>query len=150
MEQRSSVATKAVAAFAGGRSGHRFGERGEGGRGGCRGPQQAAGEEGEKGIPPLLATVRDEIGRKRSKMCIIISYHIFLLGNDTLENDIDNKKSIYRKRYHQIEHMSISIDNGISNRKNRNHEWTYMQHVYHQMSGQQSNMNITTPYVPIL
>jgi hypothetical protein len=83
MEQRSSVATKAVAAFAGGRSGHRFGERGEGGRGGCRGPQQAAGEEGEKGIPPLLATVRDEIGRKRSKMCIIISYHIFLLGNDT-------------------------------------------------------------------
>jgi hypothetical protein len=26
---------------------------------------------------------RDEVGRKRSKICITISYHIFLLGNDT-------------------------------------------------------------------
>jgi hypothetical protein len=62
-------------------------------------------------------------------------------GNDMLENDTDNEKSI-----HQIENMSISIDNGTSNRKHQNHEWTYMQHVHNQMSDQQSNMNITPPY----
>jgi hypothetical protein len=32
--------------------------------------------------------------------------------------------------------MSILIDNGTSNRKHQNHEWTYMQHVHSQMSGQ--------------
>jgi hypothetical protein len=90
---------------------------------------------------------RDEIGQKRSKICIIISYHIFLLGNDTLENDTDNEKLIHRKQNHQIENMSISIDNGASNRKHRNQEWTYMQDVDNQMSDQQSNMNITAcPY----
>jgi hypothetical protein len=67
-------------------------------------------------------------------------------GNDTLENDTDNEKSIYRKRNHRIENMLISIDNGTSNRKHQNHKWTYMQHVHNQMSDQQSNMNITAPY----
>jgi hypothetical protein len=51
-----------------------------------------------------------------------------------------------QKWNHQIKNMSISIDNGTLNRKHRNHEWTYMQHVHNQMSDQQSNMNITTPY----
>jgi hypothetical protein len=41
---------------------------------------------------------RDEIGRKRWKICIIISYHIFLLGNDTVENDTDNEKSIHQNK----------------------------------------------------
>jgi hypothetical protein len=42
------------------------------------------------------------------------------------ENDTDNEKSIYQKRNHQIENMSTSIDNGTSNRKHRNYEWTYI------------------------
>jgi hypothetical protein len=32
---------------------------------------------------PRVVKTRDEIDRKQSKICIIISYHIFLLGNDT-------------------------------------------------------------------
>jgi hypothetical protein len=74
---------------------------------------------------------------------------MFLLENDTkrtLENDTDNGKSILRKRNHQIENISISIDNDTSNRKHRFHEWTYMQYVHNQMSHQQSNINITAPY----
>jgi hypothetical protein len=76
----------------------------------------------------------------------IITFIIFLLGNDTLEYDTDNEKSIHQKWNHQIKNMSISIDNGTSNRKHWNHEWTYMQHVLNQMSDQQFNMNITTIY----
>jgi hypothetical protein len=94
----------------------------------------------------IMYVVRDEIGRKWLKICIIISNHICLLENDTLEKDTDNEKSIHQKRNHQIENMSISIDNGTSNRKHQNHEWTYMQHVHNQMSDELSNMNITAPY----
>jgi hypothetical protein len=70
-------------------------------------------------------------------------------GNDTLENDTDNEKLIHRKQNHRDENMSILIDNGTSNRKHRNHEWTYMQHVHNQMSDQQSNMKIIL-HMPIL
>jgi hypothetical protein len=77
------------------------------------------------------------------------SIHRKRYENDMLENDTENEKSIHRKRNHRIENMLISIDNGTSNRKHRNHEWTYMQHVHNQMSDQQSNMNITA-HMPIL
>jgi hypothetical protein len=98
----------------------------------------------------LVLLNRDEIDRKQSKICIIISYHICLLKNDieTIHSKMIpiTKKLIHWKWNHRIENMSISIDNGTSNRKHRNHEWTYMQHVHNQMSDQQSNMNITAPY----
>jgi hypothetical protein len=38
-------------------------------------------------------------------------------GNDKLESDTDDEKSVHRKQNHQNENMSISIDNGTSNRK---------------------------------
>jgi hypothetical protein len=59
-----------------------------------------------------------------------------------LKSDFDNGKSIHRKRNHQIENMSISIDSGTSNLKHQNHEWTYMQCVHNQMSDPQSKINI--------
>jgi hypothetical protein len=43
------------------------------------------------GVVHAIFGTKDEIGWKRSKICIIISYNIFLLGNDTLENDTDNE-----------------------------------------------------------
>jgi hypothetical protein len=71
-------------------------------------------------------------------------------GNDMLENDTNNEKSIHPKWNHQIEYMSILIDNGTSNRKHQNHEWAYMQHVHNKMSDRKSNMNITTSYAHII
>jgi hypothetical protein len=43
-------------------------------------------------------TIRDEIGRENDqKYALSFPIIFFLLGNDTLENDTDNKKSIHRK-----------------------------------------------------
>jgi hypothetical protein len=68
-------------------------------------------------------------GRSRSET--IENMHYYFLSyfstrkryeNDTLENDTDDEKLIHQKRNHHIENMSISIDNGTSNRKHQNHE----------------------------
>jgi hypothetical protein len=64
-------------------------------------------------------------------------------GNNTLENDTDNENWYIRN---ETIRSKICIDNSTSNPKHWNHEWIYMQHVHNQMSDQQSNMNITTPY----
>jgi uncharacterized membrane protein len=92
------------------------------------------------------AKSRDEIGQKRSKI-YALSFPIifFVLGNDTLGN-VTVKKNDTSKTKPSDRNVSISIDNGTSNRKHRNREWTYMQHVRNQMSDQQSNRNITTLY----
>jgi hypothetical protein len=46
-----------------------------------------------------ICAIRDEIGRKQSKICIIIFYLIFFTRkryrNDTLENDTDNEKLMH-------------------------------------------------------
>jgi hypothetical protein len=84
----------------------------------------------------ILYHIFMKFGRKRSKICIIISYH-FLLENDMemirLKTiPISKKNSIHRKRNHQIENVSISIDNSTSNQKHHiQHEWPTIQHEHY-------------------
>jgi hypothetical protein len=92
------------------------------------------GHGGSRAVQPMGRAKRPCRGPCRRPMGCLEIY----------KNDTDNEKSIHRKRNHRIENTSILIN--TSNRKHRNHEWTYMQHVHNQMSDQQSNMNITAPY----
>jgi hypothetical protein len=76
-------------------------------------------------------------------------YHFlsYFLYSETIRSEtLQLKKIDTSKTKPSDRNVSISIDNGTSNRKHRNREWTYMQHVRNQMSDQQSNRNITTLY----